>query len=414
MKVKDVLERTGLTDRAVRLYIANGLVTPECSRGYTGRNHYDFTEENVEALRKIALLRKADFSIEQIKSLQSGGEEAEKALSEYLEAKREEYHRDGLILEALSGLPEQTVPSLEELCARLAEGFREKQVPRADLKSTWTERLESVFFLTVSFLGAAFFLLANMGLQLTLDERFPFRKWTKLPGVWISWVCHLVALLPAMLLLWVFGMYCRRRLVQRKRKRRRVISWIVICLSVFLTLVGPVPAAFYIAQMSPVIYSETDDPNHYMVLGTDMQIEVEALLLVFPQIIPEAAYAEGSDWFSEDRYPETTRYYYRYADFLAPDFDLFAQWVLPEDSFRREIQRVQENLMDSEVYVRQWGDWTCLSLTEADYEEVNSFYYHYFCAYNEKTHMVRYIYSYCRDGGGEYASPYFLTLDWES
>ena len=73
MKVKDVLERTGLTDRAVRLYIANGLVAPECSRSYTGRNNYEFSEADVEVLKRIALLRKADFSIEQIKALQSGG-----------------------------------------------------------------------------------------------------------------------------------------------------------------------------------------------------------------------------------------------------------------------------------------------------------------------------------------------------
>ncbi|MBR6595398.1 MAG: MerR family transcriptional regulator [Oscillospiraceae bacterium] len=414
MKVKDVLERTGLTDRAVRLYIANGLVAPECSRSYTGRNNYEFSEADVEVLKRIALLRKADFSIEQIKALQSGGEEAKKALSEYLDAKREEYHRDGLILEALSGLPEEEIPNLDQLCARLSESFREKQVPRADLKPTWTERLESIIFLTVSFLGTVLFLLVNLGLQLILGERFPFRKWTKLPGVWISWVWHLVALLPALLLLWVFLMYCRRRLVKKKRKRRFVISSIVVFLSVFLSLVGPMTTALYLTQMAPVIYSETDDPDNYMVLGTDMQISVDALLLMFPRIIPEGAYAEGSDWFSEDCYPETTRYYYRYSDFLAPDFDIFAQWMLPEDEFCREVQRVQGNLTNSEVYVRQWGNWTCLSLTEADFEEVNSFYYHHFFAYNEKTHMVRYIYSYCLDGGGEYASPYFLTLDWES
>ena len=37
MKMKEVLERTGLTDRAVRLYIANGLIAPVCNRGYTGQ-----------------------------------------------------------------------------------------------------------------------------------------------------------------------------------------------------------------------------------------------------------------------------------------------------------------------------------------------------------------------------------------
>ena len=165
MKMKEVLERTGLTDRAVRLYIANDLVAPECTRGYTGRNNYDFSEEDVEILQKIALLRKADFSLEQIKSLQAGGEEARTALASYLEEKREEYHRDGLILEALADLPGEAIPNLDELCNRLTEGFREKQVPQADLQITWKERTERVFLLAFSFLGMCFYAITFFGIR---------------------------------------------------------------------------------------------------------------------------------------------------------------------------------------------------------------------------------------------------------
>lgn len=413
MKMKEVLERTGLTDRAVRLYIANELVAPECTRGYTGRNNYEFSETDVEALQKIALLRKADFSIEQIKALQQGGEEAKTALSEYLEEKREEYHRDGLILEALADLPGEEVPNLDELCKRLTEGFREKKVPQSDLKPTWKERLESIFFLTVSFLGALFFILVNWGIILVLEERFPFRKWTLFPEVCITWGAHLVVLLPALLLIWVFQMYCKRRLVEEQRKLRLRKACILIAISILLTL-GPGTIALYMVQMAPVVYSETDTPDNYMVLGTGMQSTANYLLLMFPQHIPEQAYTEGSNWYSEDRYPETTQYYYRYADFVDEDFDIFAQWVLPEDAFHEEVQRVQENLEDRTVYERQWGDWICLSLTEEDFEEVADYYYHYFFAYNENTNMVRYIYSYCQGGGGTYATPYFLSLDWEN
>ena len=96
------------------------------------------------------------------------------------------------------------------------------------------------------------------------------------------------------------------------------------------------------------------------------------------------------------------------------DFDIFAQWVLPENDFYEEIQRIQNNLAEEEVFERQWGDWVCLSLTEEDFEEVTRYYCHYFFAYNSKTHMVRYVYSYCQDGGGDMASPYFLSLDWEN
>ena len=83
MKIKEVLDQTGLTDRAVRLYIEHGLVTPENQKSYTGRNHYNFTQEDLDRLEQIALLRKADFSLEQIKALQSGGEAAREVLLAY-------------------------------------------------------------------------------------------------------------------------------------------------------------------------------------------------------------------------------------------------------------------------------------------------------------------------------------------
>lgn len=413
MKMKEVLERTGLTDRAVRLYIANELVAPECSRGYTGRNSFDFSEADVEALQKIALLRKADFSIEQIKALQSGGEEAKTALSEYLEEKREEYHRDGLILEALADLPWEEAPNLDELCRRLTEGFREKKVPKSDLKVTWKELLESIFFLTVSGVGMLFFFMVNWGIQLYLEERFPFPKLSSYVGVLRTWSAHVIVFLPTVLLLWIFAMYCRRRLGEQKRKRRTTTATVLLIATLVLVL-GPGTMAIYVVSFAPVIHSETDDPDHYLVLGTDLQDAEDYLHLIFPNQIPEAACHERADSASEERYPETTRYYYRYADFVDEDFDLFAQWVLPENDFYEEIQRIQNNLAEEEVFERQWGDWVCLSLTEEDFEEVTRYYRHYFFAYNPKTHMVRYVYSYCQDGGGDMASPYFLTMDWEN
>ena len=76
MKMKDVLEQTGLTDRAVRLYIDNGLVTPNIEESYSGRKNINFSTEDVDRLRNIALLRKVGFSIPDIKVISDGGENA--------------------------------------------------------------------------------------------------------------------------------------------------------------------------------------------------------------------------------------------------------------------------------------------------------------------------------------------------
>ena len=47
MKIKEVISQTGLTDRAIRLYIENGLVTPENEKSYNGRNNYKFTQTDI-------------------------------------------------------------------------------------------------------------------------------------------------------------------------------------------------------------------------------------------------------------------------------------------------------------------------------------------------------------------------------
>ena len=53
MKIGEILEKTGLTDRAVRLYIEHGLVTPSVEKSYSGRKSIAFTEEDAEKLREF-------------------------------------------------------------------------------------------------------------------------------------------------------------------------------------------------------------------------------------------------------------------------------------------------------------------------------------------------------------------------
>lgn len=61
MKMKKACEATALTERAIRLYISKGLITPRQKDGLI-----DFSPEDIQLLQDIALLRQADFSMEQI------------------------------------------------------------------------------------------------------------------------------------------------------------------------------------------------------------------------------------------------------------------------------------------------------------------------------------------------------------
>ena len=69
MKIKLVCEQTGLSDRTVRYYITEGLLSPSYTENYLGRKTFDFTEEDVAALNAIAMLRRFDSSIEEIRAI---------------------------------------------------------------------------------------------------------------------------------------------------------------------------------------------------------------------------------------------------------------------------------------------------------------------------------------------------------
>ena len=69
MKIGEAAKRTGLTEKAIRVYVDNGLVHPIVEQT-THRNSYDFTEDNIRELERINIFRKAGFSIFEISVIQ--------------------------------------------------------------------------------------------------------------------------------------------------------------------------------------------------------------------------------------------------------------------------------------------------------------------------------------------------------
>ena len=83
MQMKEICEKTRLTDRAVRLYIENGLLSPAIESNYAGRRSIRFSEEDVEILTAIASLRKAEFSLSDILQMQSDPEQISAVIAEH-------------------------------------------------------------------------------------------------------------------------------------------------------------------------------------------------------------------------------------------------------------------------------------------------------------------------------------------
>ena len=67
-KMKDVCNMTGLTEKAIRLYMEKKLVEPKVEEGIH-RNSYYFSEDDVIRLKDIATLRSAGFGLADIKMM---------------------------------------------------------------------------------------------------------------------------------------------------------------------------------------------------------------------------------------------------------------------------------------------------------------------------------------------------------
>ena len=410
LKIKDVIDKTGLTDRAIRLYIEHGLVTPENQKSYTGRNNYNFTQADIDCFDQIATLRKADFSLEQIKTLKLGGESARDVLLEYLTAKQDSVVMGQRIIDALKDYSAQDSVTMESVCARIKESVENTPLPEVDRKETKGERVEKLLMRTLAIILIAVWGLLGIGVWLTYHEDFVFPRYYTNPVNYIGTAYILIPILAAIIVLFLYHKYA---LLPDKRKKRRWIAGIALVLA-FLVCIQPIGIASI--TLMPPVYSETDNPENYLTMGSYVKMHGDDIYKLFPANIPRSAIAEGSNWYPPDKFLETTKYYYYFQEVIDPSFQIYAEWILPEDEFAEELNRIRNYYPDGANQQVKWGNWVCMSFTDdtLDFDEAKDKidYYYLLFAYNKKTGGVRYIASYSMDCGRE-EDPYFLELEWQ-
>ena len=410
MKIKEVIAATGLTDRAIRLYIENGLVTPENQKSYTGRNNYIFTQADIDCFDQITTLRKADFSLEQIKMLKQGGEAARDVLLEYLTAKQESVVMGQRVVEALKDFPAQEPVTLESICAKIKERIENTPLPEADRKETKGERVEKWIMRAIAIAFLGFWGLLGLGVWLTYREDFVFPRYYTNPVNYIGTAYILIPIAVSIIVLVLYGKYA---LLPEKRKKRRWLAGIALAIAL-LVCIQPIGMASI--MLMPPVYSETHNPENYLIMGNRVKMHGDDIYKLFPANIPRSAVAEGSKWYPPDKFLETTKYYYYYQEEIDPSFQIYAEWILPEDKFAEELNRIRNYYPDGAKQQVTWGDWVCLSFTDdsLDFDEAKDLinYYYLIFAYNEKICGVRYIVSYSMDCGRE-EDPYFLLLEWK-
>lgn len=145
MKMREVCARTGLTDRTVRYWTEQGLLNPYREE-QNGRLYFSFTEEDVAALERIALLRRAGFSIGRIGEMQKDPAAiapAVRELGDSLRQQRQEAEEAERVLDQAEACP--SLEALLELLGNKRALFPppEPRFDRFDLLSE-AERQEAV------------------------------------------------------------------------------------------------------------------------------------------------------------------------------------------------------------------------------------------------------------------------------
>ena len=133
MKIKEVCEKTHLTDRTVRLYMSYGLVSPNYKENYYGRKNYSFNDDDVKRLKNIALLRKFGFSISDIKDMFDNNGSIKAILIEHVIHLKGELENSKNIIQILNEVKNenQSIKSADDLCDIL----KDKKLDRNSLPS---------------------------------------------------------------------------------------------------------------------------------------------------------------------------------------------------------------------------------------------------------------------------------------
>ena len=407
MRMKAVCEATGLTDRAVRYYIEEGLIAPDYTESYTGRKTFDFSESDIRQLRDIAVLRKFEFTVEEIRTMLCDPEQIAPTVEALRERKRLEIAQEQELLDVLERLSNPG-SSVAELALALCEPVQTALIPMEDSAVDYRRILrEHVFsFLRLALAWAPLASGVKGYLYKVTEYEYPVFDPRAL-------LVTLVFLIPSLLILsW-------QSLSERFgwKKKIRPLIWVLCLLSIlpcWALGLGYVGSG-----------SETTDIRNYRKFDGRCIVNRYAF---FDEFFPTWPHYFDHVYNEEGEIEEIwldAKYYYRFIEFMDYTYDIYAEWpYLTQEEFDKEVARVTALFESTDRakteptqyhgYVTlQKGRWTCLILysEQEPFVTVDNSYTYKIFAYDPDALRVRYIYCDSLENGAD--QPYYLQLDWD-
>ena len=146
MKIKEVSDRTGLSRKTIRFYEARALFFPE-KRYQNGKEFREYSEDNIRELQDIATLRRARFTVEEIRRMRETPEETAAIFSDYRERLREEARDLSDLLAIADAIPAESLSSAEELIDKMEHVTEALPLPAVDIhpRFRYLDELEEVY-----------------------------------------------------------------------------------------------------------------------------------------------------------------------------------------------------------------------------------------------------------------------------
>jgi len=396
MQIKTVCELTGLTARAIRVYIDEQLIEPIFTENYLGRRSFDFSMDDVEMLKSIAILRKNDFSIDEIRRMINHAESSTVIVQNVKKRIEEQADAYRLRLQAFSYIDADRAYSISELAQLLSQTPNDAPIPNEPRKWNVAEGVKSVFVFIAVWLP---FALTTVGFFSGI-RMYAYPK-VNAGGILLT----LLALTPSVLILVI------TKIKPNVKKRLKQFLLLLCILFIPFSLIAP---------FGIVLRSETTDFHNYRDFDPDcLANRNEVFLELFPAWPHyfENVKNENGKW--ETVYLDA-KYYYQFLYGMDYTYDIYAEWPLRNEDFAAEVQRARavfEKAVAEETYGYDFvemerGDFSCLILYDGNepFQEVTNSSAYLIFAYCEKNNTVRYIYCDSLENGVD--QPYYLQLDW--
>ncbi len=397
MKIKTVCELTRLSDRAIRHYIDEGLISPSYNENYLGRRSFEFSDSDVDLLNHISTLRKFGFSVSEIRDMIRDSSIIPATVTALQNRKLTELIKEEVLYEKLSQMKLSEIHTVHELASFLSSPVENIPAPE---DSSHDHVIRIVLRLIKKILPPVLAVLPLILSLFSLFNGWAFYTYPRFTPFFL--VLTLFSLFPTFTF---FALIFASKKPQQKKSVRYIIKATALVLCAVLLPLNIIFAGCIFGGMS-----ETDDIRNYRRLDPECIANRDP---IYQDLFPTWPHYFTRDDAGNTVYLDAS-YYYQYSLGWDYTYDIIAEWPLEQEEFDGEVQRVKDLFDKYEYQVFQRGKYTCLVIcppySPEPFKNVNASYEYNIFAYDTENLRVRYISCGSLDDG--YDQPYYLNLDW--